>query len=328
MAIMMTEESIRLKEVMANDAFDKLQESLTVLRALLSSCDMIVPALWEIQFRGNQDTAETAPEETPITEQQELPEAIEIKEASAQRRVIIDALTGIFLSGNQNPKETYRAPGVVGLPANVIKQLMLVSNHKLAFYEAMMAIKTPRERQKAMKRRTGLSVLQAYRIPLIFDRLLHVAFNWETAPSIKPVTAGEIRTQIQDRIGQYTSEKERSAIELNLKQLEGIPSDELLAIIRTGKPHIRASFQVEKRTRYKQTQAPIPIVYNLSNSEPAVKGISISNYETTARSRREPEPLIEALNLYRYQEPYRRRQSQKPDSGSNKHKLRTGKIID
>ncbi|MFL1449385.1 DNA replication terminus site-binding protein [Pseudomonas tritici] len=233
---------------------------------------------------------------------------------------VIYGLTSIYIDqGKQNPRETLRVPGVVGLPEDWLTEIEEINALKQAIQDAVGEIKDQYQRMKIWGSVKYLSALQTMRQHMILtDEPAKIRLYWDTAPSIRKKTAADWITyytthlhklhgyvpMLEELLEGDTSRNYVSA----LTKLSKEDSELFIAEFRPGKPHIRARVVLFDQKKAIFRAISTPICYPIENSVPLIT--ALTNWEAgkhTARDNTrvliESEPFFLGLYLYHYKKP-------------------------
>jgi hypothetical protein len=288
----------------------RLEQDLASLASEIrtNSPRMRIDAVWSIPYR-NQATVD-------------VNKAIEIEHLAGEQAVkaIIDGLTATRIeAGRQHPRETFRAPGAVGMPTDWVEQLAALNQQRAEIHTLVEQIPEQYERIKIWRTMPYLSSLQVLRRSWLASNPKKIRFYWDTAPSVKPYLVQQLidgyTNQLKKLYGvvpdpdQLAPEDKNLKLVLGLKSLESLPPNEKVVIFRQGKPHVRA------RVTYKDEApeirpCPTCIVYDINHEGPSIKPLlnwepGRSDRPRSNRARIETEPFFEGLYLYRYLPAYR-----------------------
>jgi hypothetical protein len=293
-----------------------------------------VDAIWEIPLRD----AALVDKNKPIV-------PIEHKGIDAAN-LAIECLTNIWLRAGQNMRETMRAPGIVGMPAELIAQVRKSNELRLKLYNLMKPL-NQKERSVIWRAHSNISALQTQRLTHVFNEPKAVRFYWDVAYSMRRVAAHDLAAEYSAAL------KETHGYD---PEQEGLPEDsadrkfarardkllalgarEPVAIYRPGQPHVRARIHYGGNKPI-ITPTSVPFVYDIDQVE-APKIVALRSYEppvdktggARSRAKLEPYPMesIETLHIHQYlpehrqpmpdakdgeQTPHTRHQRNKPES--------------
>tara|TARA_R110002124_G_scaffold128157_19_gene288718 strand:- start:15054 stop:15983 length:930 start_codon:yes stop_codon:yes gene_type:complete len=275
----------------------------------LHSSKMRVDVAWHIPYRDQAmvDDSKVIQVETLYSDE------------AANR--VIEGLTAIRIeAGNQNPRETLRAPGLVALPKKWIQQLETTNSLKSEIQSLVEVIPDQYERMKLWKSMPYLSGLQVMRQAWIVPAPAKVRFYWDSAPSVKPKTVGALIEEYSEVLrkmhGHVPLPSEMDSDDRTLKyafgisELKSLNPNERIAVFRAGKPHIRARVTFLDKIKPIMRPCSTPIIYDRDDPVPLVT--PLVNWEPTqrgtqrsSRAKIELEPFVENLYLHRYLEKYR-----------------------
>jgi len=225
----------------------------------------------------------------------------------------LDALTRLQFVEGQDKKSTIRMPGVLVVPDAAIEAALEVNAAKDAL-KTLMSEKASYQDKNAIKREYKCSLLQAYRaIILIDDPVEVITFSWARGNnSIERIKVKDLRERIDKYYVGEPDDDATSKIEggiVNstgmLNAISSLREDEIVALKREVKPHIKVNFKLENGG-WRSADGATPILVSESASK-ALRLIEPLSRETTQRRKRasifEKEPVIDKLNCYRYLEP-------------------------
>lgn len=234
----------------------------------------------------------------------------------------------LWYEEGQDGRETLTCPGIVGASPGTIAAAHVCNAAKNDFKSAVLALKSlartevttvmadlhrRQEVVAAAMRRMGvarLNLKQAYRhIPLLDQRPLKVGFTWsKQGRVIQRTTVADTRRLLEQRV-------ETPEIHQELQRLAGIPSDEMLARVRSVCPHLRANIVFAASgglgVLRRLMQTPLPILIPLQQGESLPEFVPTApDLLTNPRLRRadvriEDEPFLPVVRVYRYRLPYR-----------------------
>ncbi len=228
--------------------------------------------------------------------------------------LVIESLTSLWLRPKQHIRETLRSPGAVALPDRFIERIRETSRQRIELYELLQPLKQA-ERLKVWRTQYGISALQTLRIATVLHDPLSLRFYWDTSPSMKRISAGDLIQQYEDMLKEthgnlvptWQSLPETSVdrkFAYSVEHLRQLDSHEPVAVYRHGKPHVRVRIKDGDAKPYIATCA-LPLVYSINCKPPAIK--PLHDYEPpkllisrSVRAKVEPQPFIESLNIYRF----------------------------
>ncbi len=256
----------------------------------------------------------------------------ELRDQRDMRLKAIELYRALWYEDCQDGRETLTCPGLVGASPATIAAAQAGNAAKDAFKAAVLALKSMeraeasaamadlhrRQVQVAIAmRRMGaarLNLKQAYRhIPLLERRPLKVGFTWSRQGRvIQRTRVAEARRLLEQRV-------ETPQIHQELQRLAEIPSDEMLARVRSVCPHLRANIVFANPqgsgVQRRLMQTPLPILIPLQPGESLPEFIPVApELLTNPRLRRadvriEDEPFLPMIRVHRYRPPYRVHQS-------------------
>ncbi|MGE8066146.1 DNA replication terminus site-binding protein [Pseudomonas sp. NPDC089569] len=236
-----------------------------------------------------------------------------------------DVLTNITLKPEQSAKETFRAPGALGLPRVAIQYLEKTNRIRLELFRLLGLLKA-HERKALWKKFPGISSLQAIRTTVILSDPQFIRFYWHVGSS-------GVKRQAKDLIAEWDKQLfdlhgyrprmddtlenslERKLV-YSLEMLEALDdTSEQVCIHRPVAPHVRARFK-DGDNEPDFVLAQTPFVYDIESPPPRIdplvsydpsgaKAASQENQGRSTRARLEEEPYIEAMHIYQYKEGYR-----------------------
>ena len=244
----------------------------------------------------------------------------------------IDLYRALWYEDCQDGRETQTCPGLVGASPETMAAAHVCNTAKDGFKAAVLALKSMerteataamadlhhrQEHVASAMRRMGaarLNLKQAYRhIPLIERRPLKVGFTWsKQGRVIQRTRVAEARRLLEQRV-------ETPQIHQELQRLAEIPSDEMLARVRSVCPHLRANivFAAPEGSGVlrRLMQTPLPILLPLQPGESLPEFVPVApDLLTNPRLRRadvriEDEPFLPVIRIHRYRLPYRSHRS-------------------
>lgn len=270
---------------------------------------MRVDAAWHIPYR----------EQATVDDSKGI-ESVELVGVDAVKH-IIEGLTAIRINpGLQNPRETLRAPGVVGLPLGWIERLESLNGLKSEIQELVGLIPDQYERMKLWRSMPYLSGLQTMRQSWIVPAPAKIRFYWDSAPSVKPTTVGALIKEYSDilvkmhgcvPLASELHEDDRTLkYAFGISALNTLDTKERIAVFRAGKPHIRARVTFLDRLKPVMRPCSAPIIYDIAEPVPLVTPLlswepAQRDGKRSSRAKIEAEPFVENLYLHRYMESYR-----------------------
>ena len=233
--------------------------------------------------------------------------------------MVVEALAGLWLRPEQNPKETLRAPGIIALPASLLALIAHCNQLRHLLFGHLQPL-DQETRISLWRSHPGIASLQALRQTPILQAPAKLRFYWDTGASIERKRVANLiasysarlqergghRPDLRHEPGPSTGRKLAYALDL----LERLDPEEQVAIWRRVSPHVRARVHDGEEPAY-ICSAPVPFVYDSSLPPPAIKPLASYNPQDpqlrgrSSRAQLEPEPYVEAMNIYRYAEPYR-----------------------
>ena len=264
-----------------------------------------VDAIWEIPLRD----AALVDKNKPIV-------PVEHKGIDAAN-LAIECLTNIWLRAGQNMRETMRAPGIVGMPAELIAQVQKSNELRLKLYDLMKPLKQ-QERVVIWRAHSNISALQTQRLTQVFNEPKAVRFYWDVAYSMRRVAAHDLAAEysaaLKETHGYDPEEKglPEGSADRKFARARDILLDlgprEPVAIYRPGQPHVRARIH-DGGNKPIITPTSVPFVYDIDQVE-APKIVALKTYEPvektggdrSSRAKLEPYPIefIESLNIHQY----------------------------
>ena len=270
---------------------------------------MRVDAAYSIPFRG----------QGPVDPQKDI-EVTPLTGLEATR-LIVDGLTATrIVPGEQNPRETLRAPGAVAMPRKWIDRLAELNQTKIQIEALVALIPDQTERVKVWQSSAYLSGLQTMRHAWLIKPPRRIRFYWDAVPSIKPTTVAALvatyTKQLRTYFGYVPGADELDQGDPHhrytdaLQLLADLPPSERIAVYREGKPHVRArvifldglpaAIRPCSSPIIYETGDPVPLITALEKWEPTLR-----TEQRSKRAKIEAEPLLRSLYLYRYLPPYR-----------------------
>ncbi len=235
----------------------------------------------------------------------------------------------LWYEDSQDGRETLTCPGIIGAGAATLTAAQACNESKDAFKTSVLALKTltkpnaravlldlhkRHEEVAATMKRMGaarLNLKQAYRrIPLLDRRPEKIGFTWsKQGRTIQRTTPAEARRLLERR-------RETPQVLLELRQLTGIPPNEVLARVRSVCPHLRANIvfvNPNGQVRRRLMQAPLPILVPLQPGErlpefvpiPPVPVGSLRLQRSDVRI--EEDVFLPSIRAYRYRVRFRDR---------------------
>jgi len=248
---------------------------------------------------------------------------VELLENLDMRSKAIQLYHALWYAEDQDGRETLTCAGIVGAKPETLAAAHLCNIAKDAFKAAVLALKTlerseeaaaladlqhRQESVAAAMRRMGaarLNLKQAYRhIPLLNERPLKIGFTWSRQGRvIQRISVAAARRLLEQRA-------ETPQTLLELRRLAEIPDDEMLARVRSVRPHLRAnivfaapeSSSVQRRLM----QTPLPVLIPLQPGERLPDFVPIASEPLdTPRLRRadvriQSEPFLPSVRIHRY----------------------------
>lgn len=231
----------------------------------------------------------------------------------------------LWYEDDQDGRETLTCPGIVGASADTLVAAHACNAAKDSFKAAVLALKgLSHVEAKAVlvdlhrrwesvavaMRRMGaarLNLKQAYRhIPLLERRPLKIGFTWsKQGRVIQRTSRAAARRLLEQRV-------ETPQVQLDMRRLEQIGDDELLARVRSVCPHLRANIVFTDPRGVgvlrRLMQAPLPILVPLSPGEPLPEFVTVASEPPVGlRLRRadvriEDEPFLPSIRVHRYRD--------------------------
>lgn len=234
-----------------------------------------------------------------------------------------DVLTCITMNEKQSPKETLRAPGVLALPGEIIRKILETNELRRKLESLIGKIKEAKDRREVWAKFEAISPKQAMRCtPVLIDPQT-INFYWtDTGTSGTRHVASDLVKEYEDLLDRLHDRRPTMAdtpkgsleesllIAIDLLRKLG---EEHVAIRRPVKPHIRARVR-DGDTPVRQIIASVPFVYDIDECKfpPTIK--TLLNYDVATVRRKkagrellEKEPYVFKMNVYKYQEQYRKR---------------------
>jgi len=306
----------------AKELISRIDEGLkslaTDMRANAGS--IRVDAIWEIPLRV-----------TPLVDKKKLIVPV-AHTASEAFDLAIECLTTIWLRTGQSTRETFRAPGVVGLPSPLIEQVREVNKLRLELYFLLKPL-TAQERVNIWRARehNNISALQTTRLTHIIEAPRTIRFYWETTPSMKRVNAHELAAQYSKELKEiHGHDPVKEGLPDNshdLKLARGrdllleLPSNEVVAIYRPGQPHVRARIRLAEGKPYIDPTS-VPFVYDVERFD-APTITPLESYDPAAKAdaprsekkvKVEAEAYVRDLYIHRYVKAHRKPSKAKTSS--------------
>jgi len=235
----------------------------------------------------------------------------------------------LWYEDGQDGRETLTCPGIIGASPDTLAAADECNQAKDAFKAAVLALKDLRKADanalledlqrrdetvaSAMARMGAarLNLKQAYRrIPRLDRKPLKIGFTWsKQGRAIERTSVAEARRLLERRT-------ETPQIRLELQRLASIPETEVLARIRSIRPHLRANLvfpatDSEGNETRRLMQAPLPILIPLQPGERLPEFVPISPEPSgQARLQRsdvriEEDPFLPSIRVHRYRLAYR-----------------------
>lgn len=253
---------------------------------------------------------------------------MELMENQNMRFKAIQVYRALWYEESQDGRETLTCPGIVGASLETLASARACNIAKDEFKAAVLALKSlGREKMNGAMidlhrrwetvatamRRLGaarLNLKQAYRhIPLLNRCPLKIGFTWsKQGRVIQRTSVAEARRLLEQRV-------ETPQVQLDLRRLTEISSDEPLARVRGVCPHLRANIvfaELEQADVSRRLmQAPLPILVPLQRGERLPEFVAVTpEPPLNPRLRRadvriEDEPFLPSIRVYRYRKPYR-----------------------
>jgi hypothetical protein len=291
-------------------AIAALEKSLSILQTVMSANTQCNPLfIRRVPLRGVADVPSTVMLDEPLNKDQALEWGI-------------NSLISTRWDRDQNPKETKRCPGVIVASEKVLAAAREVNEAKAELKKVVDNI-PKRERGELYRSVNRFSSLQAMRLIEIVSDVEAITFRWNFTDSADRVQCSslkkELLSSLSDYIGTEVSEKmltmqtsndEMYKVASDFNCIAHIPDDEVLAIVRPIRRHVRAYISPHKnplggrlvgRGYYIQAKTPI-----LVSSAVRVNASELSDQSSKEglliekESVFESEPLIERLGLFRY----------------------------
>lgn len=293
------------------EAYDRLVSALARLSAYIQKHNASVRYLAKLPLPlAGQATGGLLGEDFTADRYKIISESIHPKEGLIDA---LDALTRLQFSDGQDRKSTIRMPGVLIVPDEAILAVEAVNQAKNAL-KSCLSEKAEYHQKQALKREHRCSLLQAYRAIVFIDEPVEViTFSWARGNnSIERITVKDLRVRIDKY---YVGEPDDdSTIKIEggvvnstgmMNALSGLREDEIVALKREVKPHIKANIKLED-AGWRAVDGATPILVSKSASQ-KLRLVEPLSREVTIRRKRasifEAEPIIDKLNCYRYLEP-------------------------
>jgi len=251
-----------------------------------------------------------------------VPDSIVVEDVTGShdaRFKLVEGLTDIYRTENQDPKATLRVPGLVGVSSDTFQALKCLVTMRAEFKRDMLKTFTSvKKRQDIYQDLNGLAPLQLVRGIELIDDLKSMTFRWCEGDGVKKLTMKELRndwlTEVRKLTGNSAISWEDFPDEidddsayvrrLSYRDTISIPDDENVAIKRDTKPHIRVRISESGRTYYRQ--GPVPIIYCLDQAlEPSIRSTA-GDYDRTEHAAAKEEsmfedaPMLTGTNYFRY----------------------------
>jgi hypothetical protein len=229
-----------------------------------------------------------------------------------EKDVVARILTSLDYEAGQDRKSTLRMPGFVVVCDEVVKKAKELNVVKNSFKIAVLGL-PPGQSKAALRRALDCCFLHCYRNILVIDTHIEaLSFSWVSVNhSVKKTTVNDLRNKIN---AYYESPPAAQAVsgdvngntgEKMASLLAGLPDNEIVAIKRPVKPHVKVNYKLCNST-WKSADGSMPVILS-ENSAEDIKTINQLSLSTKKRTSRDSvyakEPLIEKLNCYRYKVP-------------------------
>lgn len=287
-----------------------LLAELEVLRTLLEGSvnSVRVDTQYRIPFRSTAEVNQSLPVEVRILS------GVEAVETA------IDGLTIFRMMTGQNAKETFRAPGAVGVPKLVLDQIIKTNAMRIELFQ--MLTKMPvTERKIAWKKQHNIVAVvpsQVLRVTTVLSDPQTVVHYWDTGKAGNRYQAQDLIHTWEDTLKEHhgfiPSMEDSLEGTMERKLLYGIDmlrrlrGDEQVAVKRDVAPHIRARGRDGDKRYLKITSSPL--VYDVTCPRPSIKELksyipTTEKQTSLSRAKLLEDPYIEAMNVYRYEDEYR-----------------------
>lgn len=240
--------------------------------------------------------------------------------APASHKQLAELYNDIWYTDGNDGRTTRTQCGLVGCSTHLLDLAAHTNQVKTRFQHAVALFRstegrypddTLTTRAKALAaqlNRKGLARLhlkQCYRhIPVLSFTPLKVGFNWyRSGRSIK-------RISVEDAINMLLKmDKGQPHIQIQLKVLASLPTNEPLAQLQPQAPVVRANLQWREgeHLHRKALNCPLPILFPLSEDKAFPAHNEIAPTPPLQRERRErsdlridPSPLLPGLRIHRY----------------------------
>lgn len=245
-----------------------------------------------------------------------------VTDADKARELFIFSIKKYFLLRGQNPKRTFRLPGIVNLGVESYSLLSDICNLKEFIYDCMQSEFLPvRERGKFFKTHVkgGVVLKELYRKPVLLSSpVKSLSFTWSNnVPLIHTVTKEAVLKGLkveQDEARACSRSDKVGRIGGEIELIESLPSGVVLKKRRIVPPHPRVNIVYHGEivnmsgtvTREQQVHGHLPVVLNSIHSPVGsyvIKGLDDNNHVQKKKRTdtiRYMQSLIQRLNLYRY----------------------------
>lgn len=235
----------------------------------------------------------------------------------------VEALTYIGFRTGQNAKETFRAPGVLAVPKNILDMIVETNDMRTALSNVIARIKSQSARRKTWSKRSEICPKHALRIIPVLEKPRNINFYWSTGFSGKTYITSDLLDEWKQHLkemikgeGMLLNSYEpttQSTWESRIEQLEkACSTNPKVTIKHPVAPHVRARVTAEKLVRNRKpvrerdtenelkrdhtaVVAPIPFVYCLVDGVPPPDIKSLPNYDPK-KSTRDPSSRVLLLS--------------------------------
>lgn len=285
-----------------------LVRELEILQQMLnhSKSRIRIDVQYLIRFRNQPEVAKSQTIEPVILEGDEAFDTC------------VRALTNILIMDGQHHRETYRAPGAVGVPKMVLDQIRRTNEIRKQLLDFVSLVPVE-ERRGIWLKQPGIIPSQALRVTTVLEDALTVVHYWDTGNYGTRFQIKDLVKEWQETLRKYhgyipsLADTVDGSLESRLVRAIGdfatLDENEQVAIKRDVAPHIRARGRAGEKRYTKITSCPV--VYDVDDPKPAIKGLPIFDPDKEKRTlvksaKLIEKPYIESMKVYRYKEPHRK----------------------
>lgn len=230
----------------------------------------------------------------------------------------VRSLTNIWMMDGQHHKETYRAPGAVGVPKLVLDQILRTNEIRKQLLDLVSQVPVE-ERKGIWLKHPGIVPSQALRVTTVLDDALTVVHYWETGKYGTRFQVKDLIKEWQETLFKYhgyipsladtvEGSLDRKLVDA-IGELAKLDENEQVAIKRDVAPHIRARGRAGNQRYTKITSSPV--VYDVDDPKPSIKKLPAFDPDkkkrtNERRAKLEEFPYIQSMNVFRYHESHRK----------------------